>query len=126
MGTTEDENFVKKDNEKKVQKEDEKQKKKKINWEEEKEIIKKYLSERYPLSHQKIDAIIKDKAEKFIDMDKYKSFFLRHQAKNLTEKIKKSKKLSSAPDEVKEFFDQEASETKEYKYKLEREKERAA
>ena len=112
--TTEDENFVKKDNEKKFQKEDEKQKKKKINWEEEKEIIKKYLSERYPLSHQKIDAIIKDKAEKFIDMDKYKSFFLRHQAKNLTEKIKKSKKLSSAPDEVKQFFDQEASETKEY------------
>ena len=112
--TTEDENFVKKDNEKKFQKEDEKQKKKKINWEEEKEIIKKYLSERYPLSHQKIDAIIKDKAEKFIDMDKYKSFFLRHQAKNFTEKIKKSKKLSSAPDEVKEFFDQEASETKEY------------
>ena len=51
--TTEDENFVKKDNEKKFQKEDEKQKKKKINWEEEKEIIKKYLSERYPLSHQK-------------------------------------------------------------------------
>jgi len=90
--TTEDENFVKKDNEKKFQKEDEKQKKKKINWEEEKEIIKKYLSERYPLSHQKIDAIIKDKAEKFIDMDKYKSFFLRHQAKNFTEKIKKSKK----------------------------------
>ena len=112
--TTEDENFVKKDNEKKFQKEDEKQKKKKINWEEEKEIIKKYLSERYPLSEQKIDAIIEDKAEKFIDMDKYKSFFLRHQAKNLTEKIKKSKKLSSAPDEVKQFFDQEASETKEY------------
>ena len=90
--TTEDENFVKKDNEKKFQKEDEKQKKKKINWEEEKEIIKKYLSERYPLSHQKIDAIIKDKAEKFIDMDKYKSFFLRHQAKNFTEKIKKIEK----------------------------------
>ena len=111
---TEDENFAKKVNEKKFQKEDEKQKKKKINWEEEKEIIKKYLSERYPLSEQKIDAITEDKAEKFIDMDKYKSFFLRHQAKNFTEKIKKSKKLSSAPDEVKQFFDQEASETKEY------------
>ena len=110
----EDENFDKKVNEKKFQKEDEKQKKKKINWEEEKEIIKKYLSERYPLSEPKIDAIIEDKGEKFIDMDKYKSFFLRHQAKNFTEKIKKSKKLSSAPDEVKQFFDQEASETKEY------------
>ena len=112
--STEDENSAKKINEKKFQKEDGKQKKKTINWEEEKEIIKKYLSERYPLSEQKIDAIIEDKAEKFIDMDKYKSFFLRHQAKNFTEKIKKSKKLSSAPDEVKEFFDQEASETKEY------------
>ena len=110
----EDKNSVKKVNEKKFQKEDGKQKKKTINWEEEKEIIKKYLSERYPLSEQKIDAIIEDKAEKFIDMDKYKSFFLRHQAKNFTEKIKKSKKLSSAPDEVKQFFDQEASETKEY------------
>ena len=91
---TEDENFAKKVNEKKFQKEDEKQKKKKINWEEEKEIIKKYLSERYPLSEQKIDAIIEDKAEKFIDMDKYKSFFLRHQAKNFTEKIKKNRKNS--------------------------------
>ena len=111
---TEDENFAKKAKEKKFQKEDEKQKKKTINWEEEKEIIKKYLSERYPLSQQKIDAIIEDQAEKFIDMDKYKSFFLRHQANNFSEKIKKSKKLSSAPDEVKQFFDQEANEAKEY------------
>ena len=84
--TTEDENFAKKVNEKKFQKEDEKQKKKKINWEEEKEIIKKYLSERYPLSEQKIDAIIEDKAEKFIDMDKYKSFFFAIKQKILLKK----------------------------------------
>ena len=73
--STEDENSVKKVNEKKFQKEDEKQKKKTINWEEEKEIIKKCLSEIYPLCQQKIVAIIEDKAEKFIDIDNYKSFF---------------------------------------------------
>ena len=66
---TEDGNFAKKVNEKKFQKEDEKQEKKNTNWEEEKEIIKKYLRERYPLSHQKLDAIIESNAEKFIDMD---------------------------------------------------------
>ena len=62
--STEDENSVKKVNEKKFQKENRKQKKKTINWEEEKEIIKKYLSERYSLNQQKIDAIIEDEAEK--------------------------------------------------------------
>jgi len=36
------------------------------------------------VSHQKIDAIIKDKAEKLIDMDKYKSFFFA--IKQITEK----------------------------------------
>ena len=66
---TEEENFAKKVNEKKFQKEDEKQKKKKINWEEEKEIIKKYLSERYPLSQQKTHTIREYKAEKFIDLE---------------------------------------------------------
>ena len=84
--TTEDENFAKKVNEKKFQKEDEKQKKKKINWEEEKEIIKKYFSERYPLSQHKIAAIIEDNAKKFIDMDKYQSFFFAITPKMLLKK----------------------------------------
>ena len=52
--STEDENSVKKVNEKKFQKEDEKQKKK-IDWEEEKDILKKYLSEKYPLNVKKIE-----------------------------------------------------------------------
>ena len=52
----------------------------------------------------KIEKIINEKAEKYIDMDKYQSYCLKHQSKNLTEKIKKSKKLSNAPDEIKTFF----------------------
>ena len=70
-----------------------KQKKKRISWEEEKEIIKKYLSERYPFSHQKIDAIIEDKAEKFIDRDKYESFFFAIKQKKFTLEIKKIEKI---------------------------------
>ena len=113
-GSTEDENSIKKVNEKKFQKKDEKQKKRKIQWEEEKEVIKKYLSERYPLSKQKIDKIIEEKAEKYIDIDKYQTFFLQHQAKKLSDKIKKSKKLNNAPDEVKAYFDLEAKESMNY------------
>ena len=73
---TEDENFAKKVNEKKFQKEDEKQKKKKINWEEEKEVLKAYLHKTYPLSQYKVNRII-EKNENFIDFDKYQSFFLK-------------------------------------------------
>ena len=105
-------NDQKKD-EKKIQKEDEKQKTK-IDWEEENDILKKYLSEKYPLSNKKIENIINERAEKYIDMDKYQSYFLKHQSKNLTEKIKKSKKLSNAPDEIKSFFDSEAKESVDY------------
>ena len=47
-------------------------------------------------------------------MDKYQSYFLKNQSKNLTEKIKKSKKLSNAPDEIKSFFDLEAKESVDY------------
>ncbi len=47
-------------------------------------------------------------------MDKYQSYFLKHQSQNLTEKIKKSKKLSNAPDEIKSFFDSEAKESVDY------------
>lgn len=111
--TTENKSFPKKDVEKKIQKEDEKQKTK-IDWEEEKDILKKYLSEKYPLSNKKIEKIINERAEKYIDMDKYQSYFLKHQSKNLTEKIKKSKKLSNAPDEIKSFFDLEAKESVDY------------
>ena len=111
--TTENKSFPKKDVEKKIQKEDEKQKTK-IDWEEEKDILKKYLSEKYPLSNKKIEKIINERAEKYIDMDKYQSYFLKNQSKNLTEKIKKSKKLSNAPEEIKSFFDLEAKESVDY------------
>ena len=111
--TTEDKSFPKKNVEKKIQKEDEKQRTK-IDWEEEKDILKKYLSEKYPLSNKKIEKIINERAEKYIDMDKYQSYFLKNQSKNLTEKIKKSKKLSNAPDEIKSFFDLEAKESVDY------------
>ena len=47
-------------------------------------------------------------------MDKYQSYFLKHQSKNLTEKIRKTKKLSNAPDEIKSFFDSEAKESIDY------------
>ena len=111
--TTEDKSFPKKNVEKKIQKEDEKQRTK-IDWEEEKDILKKYLSEKYPLSNKKIEKIINERAEKYIDMDKYQSYFLKNQSKNLTEKIKKSTKLSNAPDEIKSFFDLEAKESVDY------------
>ena len=44
-------------------------------------------------------------------MDKYKTFFLRQQSKIFTENIKKSRKLSNAPDAVRALFDDEAKET---------------
>ena len=111
--STEDKSFPKKDVEKKIQKEDEKQKKK-IDWEEEKDILKTYLAQRYPLNAKKIEKIINERAEKYIDLDKYQSYFLQHQSKNLTEKIKKSKKLSNASDEIKSYFDYEAKESVDY------------
>ena len=44
-------------------------------------------------------------------MDKYKTFFLRQQSKIFTENIKKSRKLSNAPDAVRAFFDDDVKET---------------
>ena len=105
----EDKNILKRNIEKSLQKEEE-NKKKTIDWEEEKDIIKKFLSQEYPLSSQKIDKIIEERATKYIDMDKYKTFFLRHQSKVLTNNIKKSRKLSNAPDSVRSLFDDEAKE----------------
>ena len=110
--STEDKNSSKKNVEKKFQKEKEKQKKK-IDWEEEKDVLKAYLHKTYSLNQNKVDRIIEEKAENYIDLDKYQNFFLKYQSKNFSEKLKKPTKLSKASDEVKQFFDQEASEAKE-------------
>ena len=75
--STEDKNSFKKNVEKKFQKEKEKQKKK-IDWEEEKDVLKAYLHQTYPLSQNKIDRIIEEKAENYIDLDKFQSFFLKY------------------------------------------------
>ena len=110
--STEDKNSFKKSTEKKFQKENEKEKKN-INWEEEKDILQQFLRQKYPLSNSKISKIIEEKAEKYINMDEYKSFFLKYQSRNLSENIKKSKskKLSNAPEEIKSYFDSEAKES---------------
>ena len=108
--STEDKSFSKKDIEKKIQEKDGKEKKK-IDWEVEKDILKKYLSEKYPLSSTKISRIIQEQAEKYINMEEYKSFFLKYQSKNLSDNIKKSKRLSDAPENVKSYFDTEAKES---------------
>ena len=44
-------------------------------------------------------------------MEEYKSFFLKYQSKNLSDNIKKSKRLSDAPENVKSYFDTEAKES---------------
>ena len=108
--STEDKNFSKKDIENKIQEKDGKEKKKN-DWEEEKYVLKKYLSEKYPLSRTKISRIIQEQAEKYINMEEYKSFFLKYQSKNLSDHIKKSKRLSDAPEDVKSYFDTEAKES---------------
>ena len=112
-GSSEDKNHSSKNSEKKFQKEDEKEKKK-IDWEEEKDVLEKYLNEKYPLSKQKVRRIIEERADRYIDMDKYKTFFFNYQSEKLTDNIKKSKKLSNAPDDVKSFFDTEAKESVDY------------
>ena len=95
-----------------TQKENQDTKKTIIDWEEEKEILKQFLNQEYPLtlSSRKIDRIIEEKQEKYLDMDKYKSFFLKNQAKLLNKKIKLSNKISNAPKDTKQFFDLEAKE----------------
>ena len=101
--STEDKNSSKKNVEKKFQKEKEKQKKK-IDWEEEKDVLKAYLHKTYSLNQNKVDRIIEEKAENYIDLDKYQSFFLKYQSKNFSEKLKTPTKLSKASDEGKQFF----------------------
>ena len=65
--STEDKNSSKKNVEKKFQKEKEKQKKK-IDWEEEKDVLKAYLHKTYSLNQNKVDRIIEEKAENYIDL----------------------------------------------------------
>ena len=67
-------------------------------------FIKRYLSEKYPLSGSKVSRIIQEQAEKYINMEEYKSFFLKHQSKNLSDNIKKSKRLSNAPEDINSYF----------------------
>ena len=99
--STEDKSNPKKDSEKKFKTEGEKEKKK-IDWDEEKEVLEKYLSQKHSLSKQKIRRIIEERAEKYIDWDTYKAYFMKYQSEKLTDNIKKksNRKLSNASDEV--------------------------
>ena len=92
---------------KNFEKEDE-EKKKTIDWKKERNILEKYLSEEYSLSPKKIDKIIKEKAEKYINYEKYQKYFLKHQSKRL------NNNLSNASKEIRQFFDEEAKETNGY------------
>ena len=113
--STEDKSSPKKDSEKKFKAEGEKEKKK-IDWDEEKEVLEKYLSQKHSLSKQKIRRIIEERAEKYIDCDTYKAYFMKYQSEKLTDNIKKksNRKLSNASDEVKSLFDNEAKESGNY------------
>ena len=51
------------------------------------------------------------KSLKYLDVSKYEKFFLKLQSKRLNDKMRRSKKLSEAPDSVKQYFDDEARET---------------
>ena len=80
--------------------------------EEDKDAIREYLSEEYPLkTTEKIEEILRKNSVKYLDLSKYQKFFLKFQSKTLNDKIKRSKKLSEAPDSVKQYFDDEAKET---------------
>ena len=117
-----------KDVETKFQKEAEK-KKTTIDWEEEKDVLKKFIHQEYPLiTNTKLNKIIDERNEKYIDFTKYKSFFLKFQASNLVENIKKitngegnkkepkySTKLSNAPDNIKQYFLDQAKEISRHK-----------
>ena len=82
-----------------------------VDWEEDKDAIRQYLSEEYPLkTTEKIEEILRKKSVKYLDLSKYRKFFLKFQSKTLNDKIKRSKKLSEAPDSVKQYFDDQAKE----------------
>ena len=83
-----------------------------VDWEEDKDTIRKFLHQEYPLkTAEKIEEILTKKSLKYLDVGKYEKFFLRLQSKKLNEKMRRSKKLSEAPDSVKQYFDDEARET---------------
>ena len=105
--SSENTHISKKDAEKNFEKEDE-EKKKTIDWKKERNILEKYLSEEYSLSPKKIDKIIKEKAEKYINYEKYQKYFLKHQSKRL------NNILPNASKEIRQFFDEEAKETNGY------------
>ena len=105
--SSENTHISKKDAEKNFENEDE-EKKKTIDWKKERNILEKYLSEEYSLSPKKIDKIIKEKAEKYINYEKYQKYFLKHQSKRL------NNNLSNASKEIRQFFDEEAKETNGY------------
>ena len=82
-----------------------------VDWEEDKDAIRQFLHQEYPLkSTEKIEEILTKKSLKYLDVGKYEKFFLRLQSKKLNEKMRRSKKLSEAPDSVKQYFDDQAKE----------------
>lgn len=85
--------LLKENSSKKTSKANQTTKKPIVNWEEEKEIIKKFLYQEYPLTYKKINKIIEEKKEKYIDIDKYQKFFLNYKLKNY-QKILKNQKNS--------------------------------
>ena len=62
------------------------------------------------ISERKRNKIIEEKAEKYIDLEEYKTFFLKYQTKKLAGKLK-CIKLSNASDNVKSYFDLKANES---------------
>ena len=109
--STENKGVSKENTPKTTQKENQDSKKSNIDWTEEKEILKEYLHQEYPLmTTKKITGIIEQNQEKYVDMDKYQTFFLRKQSQKLNNKIKLPRKLSDAPKDTQAFFDVEAKE----------------
>lgn len=86
--------------------------KKEIDWEEERECLKEYLREKYPLTIAKIEKIISERSTKYINIKEYQSWFLKNQEKKVLKNMKnKSNKLSNTPKETKSLFDLEAKQS---------------
>ena len=63
-----------------------------VDWEEDKDTIREYLHEEYPLkTSEKIEEILRKKSVKYLDLSKYQKFFLKFQSKTINDKIKRSK-----------------------------------
>jgi len=107
-------NYVKENHEKNGEKEKETTSKTigNVDWEEDKDTIREFLYQEYPLkTSEKIEEILTKKSLKYLDIGKYEKFFLKLQSKRLNDKMRRSKKLSEAPDSVKQYLDDEAKET---------------